>query len=86
MADPTAEKLERQRLAQEAERLIKDDTLIRALAKVRQSAIEALIRADATNTADVIRQQARVSVCDEFMGELKTMIQLQSIENRPRMV
>lgn len=86
MADLSAEKLERQRLALEAERLTKDETLLRALANVRQNAIEALIKADATNTADVIRQQARVSVCDDFMGELKTMIQLQSIENRSRIV
>lgn len=81
------EKNERQRLALEAARLIKDETLLTALSRVRQSAVDALIRADATITADVIRFQTKVTVCDEFMAELDTMIQLQAVDNsRSRMV
>ena len=84
MADPT-EARERERLAQEARRLISDPTLIKALANVRQNAVDALIRADATVTADIIRFQTKVTVCDEFMSELTTMITLQDIEaNRPK--
>ena len=84
MVDPT-EARERERLALEAKRLIKDDTLLKALANVRQNAVDALLRADATVTADIIRFQTKVTVCDEFMSELSTMITLQDIEaNRPR--
>jgi hypothetical protein len=76
---------ERERLALEAKRLTTDDTLLKALGAVRATAIDALLRADATNTADIIRFQTKVAVCDEFMSELSTMITLQDIEaNRPR--
>jgi plasmid maintenance system antidote protein VapI len=81
------EKLERQRLALEAKRLTTDETLISALSRVRQNAVDALIRADATITADIIRFQTKVTVCDEFLTELATMIELQSVEeSRSRMV
>jgi hypothetical protein len=76
---------ERERLALEAKRLVKDDTLLKALANVRQGAIDALLRADPTITSDVIRFQTKVTVCDEFMSELETMITMQDIEaNRPK--
>lgn len=71
---------ERERLALEAARLTNDDTLLTAIARVRKNAVDALIMADATVTADIIRFQTKVTVCDEFMAELETMIQLQTIE------
>lgn len=77
-------KRERERLALEASRLLSDDTLIHALAAIRQSAVDKLISADATDTAAIIRQQARVTVCDEFMAELQTMITMQAIETGSR--
>lgn len=81
----TEQARERERLALEAKRLTSDPTLMKALATVRQNAVEALLRADATVTADIIRFQTKVTVCDEFMSELSTMITLQDIEaNRPR--
>lgn len=81
------DKRERQRLALEAARLTSDETLITALSRIRQNAVEALISADATIPTDIVRLQAKVIVCDEFMAELGTMIQLQSIEdNRSRIV
>lgn len=83
MADPQT-KREIERLALEAARLKNDETLKIALANIRSSAVDALIKADATKTADVIRFQAKVQVCDEFMGELETMIQLQTIETGSR--
>lgn len=77
-------KHERERLALEAVRLTHDETLLTALSRVRQTAVDALIAADAANTADVIRFQTKVIVCDEFMAELSTMIDLQTIETRSR--
>jgi hypothetical protein len=85
MTDVEQAKREQQRLALEADRLIHDETLITALERVRQSAVDALIRVDADKPTDVVRLQAKVMVCDEFMTELKTMVELQVIENRSRM-
>jgi hypothetical protein len=85
MSDP-AEARERERLAQEAKRLTTDTTLTKALATVRQNAVDALLKADPTITADIIRFQTKVTVCDEFMSELSTMITLQDIEaDRPKL-
>jgi hypothetical protein len=84
MTDREAEKRERERLALEATRLKNDDTLIRALAIVRQRAVDALIAADPTNHADIIRHQERVKLCDQFMAELETMITMQAIETASR--
>lgn len=86
MTDAETTKRERERLALEAARLKKDDTLIHALANVRQRAVDALIAADATNPADIIRQQATVKVCDEFMAELEMMITMQAIETGSRRI
>lgn len=83
MADPQT-KREIERLALEAVRLKNDETLKTALANIRSNAVDALIKADATNHADIIRFQTKVTVCDEFMGELETMIQLQTIETGSR--
>jgi len=77
-------KRERERLALEAKRLTNDETLLVALANVRSNAIDALISADPQIMADVIRFQTKVQVCDEFMDELSTMIDLQTIETRSR--
>lgn len=71
------EKRERKRLALEAERLIKDETLLKVLADIRQEAVDLLLSADAANTAAIIRCQAQAIVCDEFMAKLKSMIDLQ---------
>jgi hypothetical protein len=79
-----AEKREQERLALEASRLTNDETLKVAVARIRQGAVDALITADPTVTADIIRFQAKVTVCDEFMAELDTMIQLHAIETGSR--
>ena len=76
------EKRERERLALEAARLTTDSTLLTAIDRIRQQAVDALIAADATDSAAIIRQQAKVTICDDFMAELKTMIELQAIETR----
>ncbi len=80
-AEPT--KRERERLALEAKRLTADETLILAIANIRKTAVDALIAADANKITDVVRLQAKVSVCDEFMSELEQMITLQNIEEKP---
>jgi len=80
-AEPT--KRERERLALEAKRLTADETLILAIANIRKTAVDALIAADANKITDVVRLQAKVSVCDEFMSELDQMITLQNIEEKP---
>lgn len=84
MTDLEAIKRERERLALEAARLKKDETLNRALADVRQKAVDALIAADPTNHANIIRHQERVKICDEFMAELEMMITMQAIETASR--
>lgn len=71
---------ERERLAMEAKRLTNDLTLIKALEAIRQTAVDRLVKADASIMADVMRHQAVVKVCDDFMVELETMIQVHSIE------
>lgn len=83
MAESDAVKHERQRLSLEAARLKSDETLIHALANIRKAAVDALIAADANKITDVVRLQAKVSVCDEFMSELEQMITLQNIEEKP---
>lgn len=82
----TEDRRERERLALEAARLIKDDTLLKALSRVRQNAVDALIRADANSPTDVVRLQAKVMVCDEFMDELRVMIDVHSIDTASRIV
>ena len=72
--------------AKEAARLLSDDVLLEAIKRVRTSAIDALLRADANKISDVVRLQAKVSVCDDIMGELDTMIQVHLIDTRPRIV
>lgn len=84
MNDSETLRRDRERAALEAARLIKDETLIRALASIRQKAVDALIGADATEPTAVVRQQERVKVCDEFMSELEMMITMHAIENGSR--
>lgn len=80
-ADPIADKRERERLALEAQRLTNDETLKTALTNIRKEAVNALISADANKITDVVRLQAKVSVCDEFMAELENMILLKSLDD-----
>lgn len=84
MTDFSQMKQERERLALEAKRLINDQTLKTALSNIRQSAVDKLISADPTNTAEVIRYQEKTKICDEFMAELQSMIDQQTIENGSR--
>ncbi len=70
-------------LAKEAERLLRDDVLAHAVEAVRAAAVDALIAADATKIHDVVRLQAKIAVCDEFMAELESAVLSQAISARP---
>lgn len=73
-------------LAKEAERLSKDPVLLQAIINIRSMAIEALVKADPNKITDVARLQAKVTVCDEFMSELRQMVEAVKVKTRPTIV
>ena len=78
--------IDREHLAKEAERLLRDEVLREAVGRVRGAAVDALIRADATQAHEVVRLQAKIAVCDEFLDELRDMVLQQSMATRPRLI
>lgn len=77
---------EAEHFAREAARLQDDQTFNEALNRIRQSAVDALIRADATKTHDVLRLQAKITVIDELRGELGQMIESFTSKSRAPVV
>lgn len=73
-------------LAKEAERLSKDPVLLQALSTIKSTAISALVKADPNKVTDVARLQAKVTVCDEFMSELRQMVEAVKVKPRPTIV
>lgn len=61
-------------LAKEAERLLKDDVLLHALADMRRNALDALVSADASNTISILRAQQSVAACDEIQNVLSSYV------------
>ena len=57
-------------LSLEAERLLADDTVNRALDDMRLVAIAALLNTKAEDTAEIIRWQSYVGAIDAFRGQL----------------
>lgn len=68
-------------LAAEAERLLRDPVLLRAVASMRAEALEDLAVCDPTAQHKVISGQARVFLCDEFLQTLRRHIEALSEEN-----
>jgi hypothetical protein len=62
-------------LAKEAERLLKDQYLSHALDAIRKDTCEALLTADAADTNQIIRLQARAAIVDEIRDQLGSYIQ-----------
>lgn len=61
-------------LADEARRLLADDTLAEALTRVRLGAMSALAEANADDKTAILRLQQKVAVTTEILDELKAMI------------
>lgn len=66
-------------LAKEAERLLKDQYLDYALDAIRKDTCEALLTADAADTNQIIRLQARAAIVDEIRDQLKAYIQAMKV-------
>jgi hypothetical protein len=62
-------------LAKEAERLLRDQYLTYALDAIRKDTCEALLSADASDTNQIIRLQARAAIVDEIRDQLASYIQ-----------
>ena len=62
-------------LAKEAERLLKDQYLEHALNAIRVETCEALLTADAADTNQIIRLQARAAIVDEIRDQLRSYIE-----------
>lgn len=60
--------------ANEARRLLADDTFAEALTRVRMKALVDLSTANADDKTAVLRLQAKVAVTDEIRSELEGMI------------
>jgi hypothetical protein len=69
-------------LAKEAERLLKDQYLEYALDAIRKDTCEALLTADAADTNQIIRLQARAAIVDEIRNQLETYIQDMKVTER----
>ena len=69
--------------AKEAERLLADDTLTEAFARVRQEALEALALAKAEDIFDILRLQAMVAAVEGVRAELAAMILRKSATEEP---
>jgi hypothetical protein len=67
--------------AKEAERLLRDDTLNKALDGIRQDALENLAVSDVDNRTEILRLQALAAATDALRSELKAMIIRQSMND-----
>lgn len=66
----------------EAQRLSSDETLKLALSNMRKLALESLATADPFDAQAILKHQARIFACDEFISELGMMIN-SSQERKP---
>jgi hypothetical protein len=62
-------------LAAEARRLLSDRTLLHAIAAMRLEALEECATTDPQYPVSVLRAQARVYACDEFLRTLQRHIE-----------
>lgn len=74
--------MDKEFLANEASRLSKDPVFIEALQRIREKALEALVTVPVDNTAEILRHQATVTVCDGIRTEVESMI-LSREDKRP---
>ncbi len=64
----------REHYANEAKRLLADDTFAEALTRVRMQAMTDLATADADDKTAILRLQAKVAVTTDILDELNGMI------------
>jgi hypothetical protein len=67
-------------LAQEADRLKNDPIFIKALEDIRADALNELVTADATNTANIIRLQQVAKVTEEIRNVLDRYIMAADVQ------
>lgn len=60
--------------AKEADRLLADTTLKKALDDVRQNALEALATANADDTTMILRMQGYIAAVDDIRSQLRLMV------------
>lgn len=60
--------------AQEAHRLLNDDTLLEALTRIQKAAVAELLAVNADDKTSILRLQAKANMTTEILDELKTMI------------
>jgi hypothetical protein len=74
--------MDKEFLKLEADRLSKDPIFLKAVARMRATALEDLVTVDASDTTAVLKIQAKVWVCDGMASELEAMIH-SAQERRP---
>ncbi|QNP80991.1 hypothetical protein [Agrobacterium tumefaciens] len=74
--------MDKDHLAQEAARLKKDPVFLEVLSRIRNSAVEQLIKTNVDEKTLILTLQAFAKVCDVFPVELEAMI-LSKEEKRP---
>ena len=70
-------------LAKEADRLRNDPIFNKALDDIRADALNELVSADATNTANIIRLQQVAVVADEIRNVLGRYIMRSDLQDEP---
>ena len=73
--------MNRDHLAKEADRLSSDPIFNKALADIRSDALDALAKADATDTTQILRHQQTVAVIDEIRTTLARYIMAADVQD-----
>jgi hypothetical protein len=61
-------------LAKEAQRLLHDEVLLKAIASAQKDAMDGLVTVKADDTIEIQRLQARVLAFDEILANLEAMV------------
>ncbi len=60
--------------AKEAEMLLKNDVLMQAFNDIRARTVEALVKADPSNTNEIIKLQTKAELIEEVCEDLQAMM------------
>ncbi len=66
--------MNKEQLAKEAERILREPALVHALGAMRADSLEELAAAPAQDTAEIAKWQAQVAAIDEFRERLEAYI------------
>lgn len=78
--------MDKETLAREAARLRADPVLSQAIANVRASALERMVRAEASDTSKIMELQALARACDSIGSELEAMVKSSQPRKTPHAV